>query len=297
MLVRPRDDAALGGDRYVEDVGGGRIAGRLDLDAVAQRAPAQDPTAGRDLGADARDHGLAEADEPGREVDGDGRRVQRAERRPAREGDGHRLAGEVVRLAPPPDRREAVPPVALDVGGGAVQRPALAELDEALGAGPQDERAPVLAHEGRPAGGPGAVPRPRPGHDVVQVGVHPRARHDRAQPLGLAGEGGADPDAARVGHRAVEDRRPPGVARPGGDAGQRPARADAAQHDRGPPVGPGEPPEPAVEGGPAQFAEALALASSQARTKPSRSPSSTRSALPTSKSVRWSLTIVYGCRT
>ena len=47
----------------------------------------------------------------------------------------------------------------------------------------------------------------------------------------------------------------------------------------------------------ATYLPAFALASSQARTKPSRSPSSTRSALPTSKSVRWSLTIVYGCRT
>ena len=36
---------------------------------------------------------------------------------------------------------------------------------------------------------------------------------------------------------------------------------------------------------------------SSARTKPSRSPSSTRWASPTSNEVRWSLTIVYGCRT
>src|SRR5690606_12250563 len=36
---------------------------------------------------------------------------------------------------------------------------------------------------------------------------------------------------------------------------------------------------------------------SSARTKRSRSPSSTACALPTSTLVRWSLTIVYGCRT
>ena len=40
-----------------------------------------------------------------------------------------------------------------------------------------------------------------------------------------------------------------------------------------------------------------AVRMSSARTKPSRSPSSTRWASPTSKEVRWSLTIVYGCRT
>ena len=45
------------------------------------------------------------------------------------------------------------------------------------------------------------------------------------------------------------------------------------------------------------LAAPFALASSQERTNPSRSPSSTPLALPTSKSVRWSLTIVYGCRT
>ena len=40
-----------------------------------------------------------------------------------------------------------------------------------------------------------------------------------------------------------------------------------------------------------------AVRMSSARTKPSRSPSSTRWASPTSNEVRWSLTIVYGCRT
>ena len=44
-------------------------------------------------------------------------------------------------------------------------------------------------------------------------------------------------------------------------------------------------------------AHRLAARRSSARTKPSRSPSSTPWALPTSKFVRWSLTIVYGCST
>ena len=237
--MRPRERAALGRDRHVEDVGGRRVGARLDLDAVQQRAAAKHPPARRDVRAHRRDEWLAEADEPAVDRHHQRGRLDRPERRPAREGDGHRIAAEVMCLPPPPHRRESRAPVALDVRGGAVEVPA---VDGSLGARPQHQRTPVLAQERQMTGRAGAVPRPRPPDHVVQA----RVDAVEADVLCIARERGPDPHSARVGRRIVEDRRTP-AARALRDAHQRPPRADAAQDDRRPPVGPREPPEPAAE--------------------------------------------------
>ena len=289
MLVRPRDDAALGRHRDVEHVRGCRIARRLDLDPMAQRAAAQDPAALRDLRAHAGDERLPEADEPAADMHDD-RRGAAAARSPARRRT-RRSRGRRRSRAPRPTTRSAGSRCPSCAPRRRSRRRATSRRSKPSARARRTSGRQYWRMNGSQPAGPGAVPRPRPLDDVVEPGIDAVELHM----AGVAGEGGADPHAVRVLHGPVEDRRMP-TARLGGDAGQRPARADAAEHDRGPPVGPREPPEPAAERR-AQLAEAFALASSQARTKPSRSPSSTRSALPTSKSVRWSLTIVYGCRT
>ena len=212
---------------------------------------------GADVGPHAGQQRLAEADEAAADVRDHGGRVQRPERGPAGERDGHRVAAEVVRLAPPPDRREAVAPVALHVRGRALEVPV---AHSALGAGAQHERAPVLTQDRQMAGRAGAMPRPRPRHDVVQAGVDavephvPRVARERA----------ADPHAGVVGDWVVEDRRLPAAGLPG-HADERPAGAHAAEDDRGPSVGPREAPEPARQVSPAGHPDPRLMATSGIR--------------------------------
>ena len=289
-------------DRHVEHVRSPRIGLGLDLDA----APAQPPAPGRDLGAHAGEQRLAAADEPS--VDAARRpRSPAAARAPDRRRTPRspdRRRSRVLRptTRPAGSRR----PVALHVRGRAVEVPVADARPPRGRAAPSGRQ--YWRRNGRCPNGP--VPCHGRGHGTtsLQVSLDAVAAHM----LGVTGERGADPHAAAVVDRVVEDRRAP-LPRLLGHADERPPRADAAQHDRRAAVGPREAPEPAGERGcrgssgtsfrrgrrrPAgRSARRRAFASSHARTNPSRSPSSTRSALPTSKSVRWSLTIVYGCRT
>ena len=226
-----------------------RVAGGLDLDPVAQRAAAQHPAARRD----ARRGRPRSTGSPSR-MSRDGRCTTTAV---ARSGP---IAGPPAKATSRRRRRSRAPRPTTRPAGS--RCPSCARRTPwrrpATSCSPSSTKPSARARRtrgrqywrmnGAQPAGPVPCQGPRPADDVVQVGVHARARHHHAQPLGLAGERGPDPHAGRVGDRAVEDRRPPGVARPRRDSGQRPTRADAAEHDRGPPVGPGEPPEPAARG-------------------------------------------------
>ena len=162
-------------------------------------------------------------------------------RRPARgtagERHGHRVAAEVVRLAPPPHGREAGAPVALHVRGRAVEVPAR-RRSPSRRAPAATERAPVLAQARQTAARARCRATGRGhGDDVVQLGAStPSKRTCRASPAKAV----PIRDAAAVGDWGR--RGSPGASSAGlrRHADERPAGADAAQDDRRASVGPGE---------------------------------------------------------
>ncbi len=211
VLVRPRHHAPLGRDRHVEHVRGGRIAGRLDLDPV----PAASGRAGPS--------GRARPPRARRRCTGSPRRTRRRRggRRPRWHAAG-RAPGRRRRRRSPGRRRSRAPrPTTRPAGSRCPscaprrrsRRRATSSPHEALGARPQDERAPVLPQE-----------RARPGRARCRATAAARRRRRAGRRAATPPGGpraGARPRprtrcrSARRARRPPARRGSPGASRPG----------------------------------------------------------------------------------